>query len=130
MANTFLQDVTRRLSQKGRISAVKGRMRPIMALICIAGKTGHRDQGAHRIPHRAERHRRGIRDQAQHGRGERLKAQPDHHGAANGYRRAAAARAFQNRSEGERDQQGLQTAVFGDAADRLLDDFETARIPR
>ena len=86
-------------------------MRPIMALKSASGKPGHGDQGAHGVAQSAEGHRRGVGDQAKQRGLKRREAQADHHGAADRHGRAAAARAFQQRAEGEGDQQHLQAAV-------------------
>ena len=51
--------------------------------------------------------RRGVGDQAQDGGQERIEAQPDQDGAADGHRRAGPRRPFQKRPEGEADQDRL-----------------------
>src|SRR5581483_8053925 len=89
-------------------------------------ETGDRDQRARRVADSAEGDRRGVGDEAQDGRGEGLEAEPDHHGAADRDGRAAATRTFENRSERKGDEEGLEAAILGDAADRFLDDFELA----
>ena len=91
-------------------------------------QAGDGDQGAHGIAQPAVGHRGGVGDEAEHGGLERRETEPDHHGAGDRDGSAASARAFEQCAEGEGDQQHLQAAVFGDIADRLLDDGELAGI--
>ena len=77
-----------------------------------------------------ERHRRGVRQQADAAGVERREAQAGQHGGRHRDRRSESRRAFDERAEGERDQQRLQTAVAGQIADGILDDFEFARVNR
>ena len=74
--------------------------------------------------------RRRVGDQAQDGGQERVEAEADHDGAADGDRRAAAGRAFEERAEGEADQDGLDAGVAGQARHRAADDGELARSRR
>ena len=61
--------------------------------------------------------RRGVGDQAQDGGEERVEAEADHDGAADGDGRAAAGRPFEERAEGEADQDRLDAGVAGQAGD-------------
>ncbi|MNT25086.1 hypothetical protein D3C72_1605910 [compost metagenome] len=84
--------------------------------------TGHDDGDAHR----AERHRRGIGDQAQPGGIQRVEAQADQQRGGDRHRRAEARRAFQEGAEGKADQQHLQALVVGDRQHRGADHVELA----
>jgi hypothetical protein len=79
------------------------------------------------LDRRAERaigDRRGVGDQRQAGGGERREAEADQDRAGDRDRRAEAGCALEERAERKRDQQQLQAAVGGDAADRALQQFE------
>ncbi|MCY1523939.1 hypothetical protein D9M68_588530 [compost metagenome] len=78
----------------------------------------------------AEGHRRGVGDQAQPRRIERVEAKADEQGGGNGHRRAEAGRALQEGTEGEADQQYLQALVVGDGQHRAADHLELAALDR
>ena len=75
-------------------------------------------------------HRRRIGYQRQAGGRQRIESEPDQDGAGHGHRRAAAGGAFEERPEAEGDQNELQPAVVGDAADAVLQDLEQPRLER
>ena len=74
--------------------------------------------------------RRGVGDQAQHGGQERIEAEADHDGAADGDRRAAAGRPFEKGAEGEADQHRLDAGVAGQPGHRAAHDGELAGLDR
>ena len=70
--------------------------------------------------------RRRVGDEAKDGGLERMKAETDHHGPADGDRGAAAGRSFQKGTERESDEDCLNTRIGGQAADRPANDIELA----
>ncbi len=80
----------------------------------------HDDRNAHG----AEGHGRGIGDQAQARRIERVEAEADQQRSGDRHRRAEACRAFQEGTEGKADQQHLQALVIGDGQHGRADDVE------
>ena len=104
--------------------------RPTIALSAITGKPGHVGERRHRNADRAERDRRGVGEQADAGGVERVEAEAREHRARHGDRRAESGGALDERAERERDEHRLQTAIVGQAADRVLDDLELAGIDR
>ena len=84
------------------------------------GQAGDAVQRADRVADAAPRDRRGVGDQAEDRRLERLEAEPDQEGAGDGHRRAAAAGAFQERAEAEGDEHGLDPAIGRQPRDRAL----------
>ena len=76
----------------------------------------------------AEGHGRGIGEQADGGGVERLEAEAGEHGGGDRHRRAEARRAFDERAEGEGDQQRLQARIVGEVADGVLEDVELAAL--
>ena len=91
----------------------------------IGIEPGHRGEAGDRRAERAVGDGRGIGDQRQAGRRQRREAQPDQDRAGHRDRRAEARCTLEERAEGKGDQQQLQPAVGGDAADRLLQGRET-----
>ncbi|RVD74417.1 hypothetical protein A9HBioS_5657 [Pseudomonas koreensis] len=75
---------------------------------------GDLGQGDDRCAERAERHRGGVGNQRQTGRGQRRKTEADQNRPGHRHRCAEPGRAFKKRTEAEGDQQQLQTAVVGD----------------
>ena len=119
-----------RISQKGRITTMMREDAPEHGAEIRFRQAGNGDQGTHRVAHAAPGDGRRVGDETHHGGLEGREAESDHHGAGDGNGRAAAARAFQERAEGEGDQQDLEAAVRGDLSDRPLDDFELAGFDR
>ncbi|MCY1390933.1 hypothetical protein D9M71_57580 [compost metagenome] len=78
----------------------------------------------------AESHRRGVGDQAQAGRIERVEAQAHQQGGGDGHRGAEAGGAFEECTEGEADQQHLQALVIGDGQHGAADHLELAALDR
>ena len=89
-----------------------------------AGDAGEHDE---RRAEAAVGDRRGVGDQAQDGGQERIEAEADHDGAADGHRRAAAGRPFEEGAEGEADQDGLDAGIAGQPGDGAAHDGRTAR---
>ncbi|KGD58095.1 hypothetical protein DP49_5028 [Burkholderia pseudomallei] len=88
----------------------------------------HLPRDDHRNPERAERDGRGIRDQAQARRIERIEAKADEQRGRDRDRRAEARRAFEKRAEREADQQHLQALIVGQRDDRAADHVELAAL--
>ena len=93
-------------------------------------ETGHAREACDRRAQRAVGDGRGVGDQGEAGRGERRKAESNQNRAGDGHRRAKSGRALEKRAEGKCDQQQLQTAIRGDAADRRLKRLECALLHR
>ena len=81
---------------------------------------GDARQSCDRCAERAVGDRRRVGDQRESGGGKRREAEPDQDRAGHGDRCAEARGAFEECAEAERDQQQLQAAILGDAADRGL----------
>ena len=101
-----------------------------MMLSVSVGQVGDAGEGDERRAQAAVGHRRGVGDQAEHGGQERIEAEPDHDGAADGHRRAAAGRPFQEGAEGEADQDRLDAGIAGQPGHRAADDVELAGLAR
>ncbi len=86
----------------------------------------HARQSGDRCAERAVSDRRGIGDERKARGRERREAEPDQDRAGHRHRRAEAGRALEERAERECDQQQLQAAVIGDAADGCLQRLEGA----
>ena len=78
-----------------------------------AVQSGNLTSHQNRNTHRAKGDWRGIHDQAQPGRVQRVKAQTHQQRGGNGDRRAKACRPLKECSKGETDDQHLQTLVWG-----------------
>ena len=96
----------------------------------LDGQAGGDRQGGDGNADGAEGHRRGIGQQADAGRVERLESQAHQHGGGHRHRRAESRGAFDERAEGEGDQQRLQTRVVGEVADGILEQIELAALQR
>ena len=59
-----------------------------------------------------------------------MEAEADHDRAADGDRRAAAGRAFEEGAEGEADEDGLDAGVAGETGDGAADDVELPGLAR
>ena len=81
----------------------------------LGRQVGDAAEGDERRAEAAVGDRRGVGDQAQDGGQERVEAEADHDGAADGDRRAAAGRPFEKRAEREADQDGLDAGVAATA---------------
>ena len=92
-----------------------------------AGGGGERDDGNAERP---EGDRRGVCNQTNEGGVERREAEAGEHGGGHGDGRAKPGRAFNEGSEGEADQDGLQAAILAEGADGVFDDLELARLER
>ena len=89
-SNVSLQLTMARTSQNGTMTAVIGRMRPIVAFMSGSGRPRNRGQRVDWSPDAAPGHRRGVGDQVQRRRMERLESQPDHESAGDGHGRTEA----------------------------------------
>ena len=81
------------------------------------GQVGHAAQNENGRAQAAVGDRRGVGDQAEDSRQKRVEAQPDHDGAADGHRGAAAGSAFQKGPERKADQDRLNARVPRQARD-------------
>src|SRR6266849_1677830 len=75
-------------------------------------------------------HRRRVGDEVQRGGMEGLEAQTDHEGTGDGHRRTESCAALDEGAEAESNEQKLQTAIRGDAADGGLHDLEVSGADR
>ena len=98
--------------------------RPIIALSAITGSPVMLASVVIGIPIEPNATGAVLAMQADAGGVERREAEPGEHRAGDGDRSAEAGRAFDERAEREGDEHRLQPAVVGQAADRVLDDFE------
>ena len=83
-----------------------------------------------RNAHGAEGNRRGVGEQRKPGGLERLEAEADENGGADGDRCAEARGSFKECAEREGDEEKLQAAVGGDAGETLLQRDEAAGLAR
>ena len=120
------QPANAQISQNGTISEKNGNCRPTIAPSTIGIETGDGRQALDRRAERAIGDGCGVGDQRKAGSRQRREAEPDQDRAGDRDRRTEAGCAFEEGAEGERDQQELQAAVGGDAADRTLQQFEPA----
>src|SRR5260370_818792 len=94
------------------------------------GKQCDGGEHVHRRADRAPSYRRGIGDQVQRGSMEGLEAQTDHEGAGDGHRRTESRAALDEGAKAESNEQELQTAIRGDAANGGLHDLEVSGADR
>ena len=118
------------ISQNGTISEKNGNCRPTIAPSRNGSRPVTLARPGDRRAERAVGNRRGVGDQRKAGGRERREAEPDQDRAGDGDRRAEARCAFEEGAEGKRDQQKLQAAIRGDAADRGLQRLERALLDR
>ena len=89
-----------------------------------AGQRNHRDRDG------SESNGRRVGEQANGGGVERRESETREHGAGHRHRSSEPRCAFHKSAERERDQQRLQPAIIGQAADGMLDGFKLARVQR
>ena len=125
-ASVSRQPVMVRTSQNGISSERNGRIRPEVALRRLDVQPGHRAQGPDRRADRPPGHGRGVGDQAEQGRLERLEPQPDQERRRDRHRRTEPGRPLDERPERERHQDRLEPAVAREPGDRRLHHLELA----
>ena len=96
----------------------------------IGIETGHRSETLDRRTQRAISDRGGIGDQGQAGSRQRRETETDQDCAGDRDRRSEAGCALEKCAERKRDQQQLQAAVGGDAADGALQQLEPSGLDR
>ena len=96
----------------------------------VEGKTGSGGEGGDGDGDRAERHRRGVRQQADGRRAERRHSQARQHRARHRDGSAESRRAFHECAECESDEQRLQARIARQVSDRIFEDFEFAALHR
>ncbi|MNF54347.1 hypothetical protein D3C84_357740 [compost metagenome] len=92
--------------------------------------TGHLPGNDDRNAQGAEGHRRGVGDQAQAGRVQRVEAKTYQQRSGNRHGCAKTGCTFEEGAEAETDQQNLQALVIGDRQDRTADDFKLPALDR